>query len=109
MMNVMTVLVEAVPMPDEPPLDVACFPQETTTRALEPPVPAALISVNTALAGVWVYIDRKSTRLSGELGREQCYHDNTVMMRFDADELGEWDDIPSRAIVCLGCEAVRWA
>jgi hypothetical protein len=109
MMNVMTVLVEAIPIPDEPPPEMVVYPEKIATRAAEAPVPAALISVNTALAGVWVYIDRKSTRLSGELSRESCYHDSTVMMRFDADELGEWDDIPSRAIVCLGCEAVRWA
>jgi hypothetical protein len=38
----------------------------------------------------------------------RCLHADEVLIRIDLDEIGEPDDTPTLAMVCLGCEAIRW-
>jgi hypothetical protein len=66
-----------------------------------------LLPANPTAARSWVDIDRK-TPARRKRQHPVCGHTNEVLVRIDLDEIGEPDDTPTRAMVCLGCEAVRW-
>jgi len=58
---------------------------------------------------VWVLKDtNRPASAEPTVAEAACDHSNEVAMRIDPDEIGEPDFIPTRAVVCIGCEAVRW-